>query len=202
MKRLYLVIFLLPLIFSCQSNNLGSYQMSWMGWAFLAAGGIGAVLIFVLKKGVVSDGDGSTAKANEYASDEFKPVGDYIGGHPKFRKPDSGFIFRKNSHCCMSFYSNHSDNPPEFRFKIKVGSFRNISVEDPSSFQRGSLLNHISLPDKTINLLKKKSKDQLALLKIDWTDGESGNTAVFSFQGKDAMEKANKAKENLLEALN
>jgi hypothetical protein len=198
MKRLFLPIFLLPLIFSCQSNNPGSYQMSWTGWAFLAAVGIGVILVFILKKGVVSEADESRGKISEIASDDFKPVGDYIGGHPEIPKPVPGIVFRRNNHCCMSFYSNHSDNPPEFRFKIKAGSFRNISVEDRSSFENGN----ISLPDKTLSLLRKKSKDQLALLKIDWMDGESGHTAVFSFTGNDAMQKANKAKENLHRALN
>ncbi len=198
MKRPYFLIFILFAIFSCRSDNTESYEMSWMGWAFIIAVGIGIALFFVFEKRFIVEAVETSPKINENNAGDYKPIGNYIGGHPKFLKPVPGFVFRRNSHCCMSFYSNHSDNPPEFRFKIKAGSFRNISVENLSSVQNGNL----SLPDKTLSTLRKKSKGQLALLKIEWTDGESMHSTFFSFEGNDARLKADSARENLLQALN
>lgn len=38
MKRLIFLILLIPVLFSCQSNNFESYQISWMGWTAVIAG--------------------------------------------------------------------------------------------------------------------------------------------------------------------
>lgn len=201
MKRLILLIFLLPLIFSCQSNDFEAYQMSWMGWGFMAAGGIGILLVFVFRKGIIEDTEENSLKIQDLEAAGFKPLGNYVGGHPAIQRPVPGIVFRKNSHCCMFFYSNHTDNPPEFKFKIKIGSFRNIVVEDNSSFNKGISSERSTLPGKALNIFRKKRKDQLALLKIDWTDGESIHSLKFSFEGNDAVQKAHDAKESLVQAL-
>jgi hypothetical protein len=198
MKPQYKVIFLLPVIVSCQSKDIESYQMSWMGWTFIIAIGIIISLVVLFKRRFADDAEDNAVKAAGNEALDTTPIGNYVGGHPQLNKPHPDFVFKRNSHCCIFFYSNHSDNPPELRFKIKAGSFRNISVEDITSIENG---NH-SLPDKALSLFKKKNKDQMALLKIRWMDGESEHTTMFSFVGNDAMDKAGKAKENLLKALN
>jgi hypothetical protein len=197
MKQIFILTFFLSAIVPCKGGDFESYQMSWMGWAFIIATVAGISLFYIFRKRFTDDGDESRAKVNENAANDYKPIGDYMGGHPEIRKPVPGFVFRRNSHCCMFFYSNHIDNPPEFRFKIKVGSFRKISVEDMVLIEKD---NH-SLTEKTIDLLRKKDMDQLALLKINWHDGVTEHSTVFSFEGNDAVKKAGKAQEDILQAL-
>lgn len=202
MKRSIFLILLIPVLFSCQSNNFASYQMSWAGWAIVIASVLGAVLIFVLKKGVVDDAEEKNAKLKASSALDFEPIGNYIGGHPVIHDPVPGIVFRKNSNCCLFFYKNHSYDLPELKFKIKIGSFRNVSVEDPSLSGNKLLSDRIALSEEAIALMEKKGKDQSAILKIDWVERESKHSTLFSFDGNDAVKKANTAKENLLQAIN
>jgi hypothetical protein len=48
----------------------------------------------------------------------------------------------------------------------------------------------------------KKKNNQTAFITIDWTDGISDHSTVFSFEGKDSMKKAINAKDSFLRALN
>ncbi len=202
MKRSIFLSLLLALLYSCQSGHFDSYNMSWIGWTTLVVTGTILFILFVLKKGVVDETeDNLSAEAQMNSSAMFGSFGNYIGGHPAIQQPVPGILFRKNSNCCLFFYRNHDYNPPELKFKIKIRSFSNISVEDFSSFDKRRRNGGIKLTPEAEALLKKKKKDQTALVTIDWTDGESDHSTVFSFDGSDAVKKANTAKENLLQAL-
>jgi hypothetical protein len=203
MKKLHLIIPLLLLFVSCQHNDYESYKMSWIGWLVLVAIGAAVFMVLVLKKGVADMSDEKnpvTMKDGSFAG--FEPIGSYIGGHPTSENKISTTVFRRNSDCCMFFYKDKSYSMPEFKFKIKIKLFKNISVEDLPSIEKKITSGNINLTDTTENTLKKKRKAKTAFLTIDWGDENSTHSTIFSFEGDNAMQKANKAKDNLLRALN
>jgi hypothetical protein len=202
MKQLPLLIFILPLAVSCQINDYGSYHISLIGWAILIAIGIMMFLVLVLKKGVVPETEGKNPVITKGVShNDFEPIGSYIGGHPGSESVIPDTVFRKNSDCCLFFYKDRSYNMPEFKFKIKVKSFKNISVEDLPSLEKKITSGSLTLTSAAHSKLKKKN-GQLAFVTIDWTDGQLNHSTVFSFEGKDSMQKANIARDNFLRAVN
>lgn len=159
-------------------------------------------LIFGLKMGVIDEtGEEQAVMVKSISSDKFESFGNYLDGHPEIQNPVPGIVFRKNNNCCMLFYQNHIYDPPEFKFKIKIRSFSDISVEDLSSFGEGLRSGRIKLSDEAGILLKNRKEDQTALVTINWTDGQSSHSTVFSFEGNDALKKAAAARGNLLKAL-
>lgn len=203
MKRLSLVFPLLFLLIFCQSNDYGSYHISWIGWIIIGAVSLAMFLILVLKKGLVKEGEHKKNPATPGIShNDFAPMGNYIGGHPGSDDIINSTVFKKNSDCCLFFYKDHSYNLPEYKFKIKIKSFKDISVEDLPSIEQKLTSGTITLTHPALNVLKKKKNGQMAFITLNWTDGQSGHTIVFSFEGKDAMQKANIAKDNFLRAVN
>ena len=203
MKRLPLLLSIISLLESCQSNDYGSYHISLIGWTFMGALGLIMFLILVLKKGVVKEG-GHVNKSSVPGITliDFEPMGNYLGGHPASDNVIASTVFRKNSDCCLFFYKDGSYSLPEYKFKIKIRSFKNIFVDDLSSFEKKLISGAITLTKEASNLIKKKNDGQLAFITINWTDGQSDNSTVFSFEGKDAMQRANTAKDSFLQTLN
>ena len=203
MKQLPLLFILMSLMVSCQSNDYGSYHISWMGWIILIAIGLAMFLILVLRKGVAREVEGKKAVfTTEISHKDFAPIGNYIGGYPGSDNVINTTIFKRNSDCCLFFYKDHSYNLPEYKFKIKIKSFKSISVEDLPSIKKKVTSGSVSLTSAAGSMLKKKKKKQMAFVTINWTDGQSDHSTVFSFEGKDAMQKANIAKDNFLRAVN
>lgn len=176
--------------------------MSWIGWAILIAIGLTAFVIFVLKKGIDETEEKKPESYKSETSVDFENMGSYIGGHPNIENPISNTVFRKNSDCCLFFYKDRSYSMPEFKFKIKVKSFKNISVEDFHSIEKKLSSGTISLTSAASSAIMKKKNKQTAFLTINWKDGLSDHSTVFSFEGKDSMKKANIAKDSFLRALN
>jgi hypothetical protein len=203
MKRLILLISLVPMIVSCQSNDYESYKMSWAGVAVAAVIGLAILVVFILQKRAVDETKENTNTALKDGSTvDFKSMGSYIGGHPASENMIPTAAFRRNSDCCMFFYKDRSYDMPEFKFKIKIKSIKNVSVEDLPSIEKKFSSGGINLAGEAITALRKKRKRPMAFITIDWTDGQLNHSTVFSFEGSDAMQKANNAKDNFLRALN
>lgn len=203
MKRLPLLLAVMSLLVSCQSNDYGTYHISWIGWAFMGALGLILFLILVLKKGVVKErGQINKSAVQGITLSDFEPMGNYLGGHPGSESVIASTVFRKNSDCCLFFYKDGSYSMPEYKFKIKIRSFKNIFVDDFSSFEKKLTSGAITLTKEASNSIKKKNDGQLAFITINWTDGQSDHSTVFSFEGKDAMQRANTARDSFLRTLN
>jgi hypothetical protein len=203
MKQLSLLFTLISLMVSCQSNDYGSYKISWMGLVIVGIVGSAMFLILVLKEGVDKEAEPMNhSNAQHISHKDFEPMGNYLGGHPGSENMITSAVFRKNSNCCLFFYKDGSYSMPEFKFKIKIKSFKNIFVDDLSSFEEKVISGRIKLTSAAGKILKKNKSGKMAFVTINWTDGQSEHSTVFSFEGKDSLEKANTARGNFLQSLN
>lgn len=203
MRKLVFLFPLFQLMASCHLNDYGTYHISGIGWGVISTIGMGMFLILVLKKGVDNEGGPKKNLPSQGLShNDFETIGNYLGGHPASANMITSTVFRKNSDCCLFFYKDGSYSMPEFKFKIKIRSFKDITVEDLDSIEKKIASGTITLDSVSTSSLKKKKNGQLAFVTINWVDGESDHTSVFSFEGKDATQKANKAKDSFLRALN
>lgn len=188
---------------SCQSNDSGSYHISGIAWIILIVISLAMFFIFVLKKGVAEDGEeNKNSDSSGISHSDFEPMGSYLGGHPASDNIITNTAFKKNSDCCMFFYKDHSYNLPEFKFKIKIKSIKNISVEDLSSIEKKLTSGDIDLTVEAAKAMKKKKIKPQAFITIDWTDGQVIHSTLFSFKGKDAMKKATNARDSFLRMVN
>ena len=182
---------------------MGPYHISWMGWTIVGVIGLAMFLILVLKKGVVKEGEQTKhSTAQNTSHNDFESMGNYLGGHPGSENMIASTVFRKNSDCCLFFYEDGSYNMPEYKFKIKIKSFKSIFVDDLPSFEKKVTSGNIILSGAAGKILKKKKSRQLAFVTINWTDDHAEHSTVFSFEGKEALQKANTARANFLQSIN
>src|ERR1035437_9831768 len=203
MKQFPVLFILISLMVSCQSNDYGTYHISWIWWTIIGIVVLVLFLILVLKKGVVKErAQTKHSTVQGISHSDFEPMGNYFGGHPGSENMITSTVFRKNSDCCLFFYKDGSYNLPEYKFKIKIKSFRSIFVDDLPSFEEKVNTGNITLTGAAGKILKKKKSCQMAFVTINWTDGQSEHSTVFSFEGKDALQKANTARVSFLQSIN
>ena len=131
-------------------------------------------------------------------------TGKYIAGHPElddsientiiFPKKDSLFIMKKDK---ASLLVEIKENA-----KITKESIKNILVEDQSTIEKRVTVGRLLLVGVFAFALKKKKKNETAFITIEWNDGKFDHETIFQFEGTNAMQIANKARNKIMRELN
>lgn len=75
---------------------------------------------------------------------------------------------------------------------------KNIAAEDQSTFERRVTLTRLALVGIFAFALKKRKKDELAYLTIEWGDGRFEHQTMFEFSGFGSMNTANKIRNKII----
>lgn len=199
MKKIICAIYLANsfLLSSCTINDQGEFELTWLFWFLL--------VMFVLL--IVSTGISNSKRQEKtnkilhqrgISESDLIKTGSYVGGHPEgdvtivgtyiYNKPDELIICERQSELQV----------PSEKFKISKNSIKNIVVEDSSSIENKVTLGRALLVGIFALAWRKKKKNELAFVTIEWNDGRFDHSTIFSFEGKDAMQKANTARNKLI----
>jgi hypothetical protein len=193
MKRLLLLILLFT-IYSCEINDAGELafipEFVWFCLIF--------VLIIIISA-IIGPSKGNPfdrMKKDGILQDNLIKVGSYVGGHPKiddFIKISS--IYKKEPNLIITdtrlIY-------PEYKGEIPIDKIKSILLEDSSTIENKITLGRVLLVGIFALAWRKKKKNELAFVTIDWTDGNFEHSTIFSFEGKDAMQTANTTRNRLI----
>lgn len=120
----------------------------------------------------------------------------YSCGHPDIDKPDLFNIgLKDNSILFLSLMSNN------MKAVIPGTSIKNIAVEDESTFRRRVTLTRMLLVGVFAFALKKKKKDELAYVTIEWNDSRFDHQTVLEFTGTGSLQKANELCNKMMRSL-
>ncbi len=167
---------------------------------------IGAIIIIGILLFILINKQNNIKKNNEMlANSGFSPIlkidaGKYIAGHPRI---DNSLkftaIFPKNN-CLYIFEYTDAQflKRPIERATIQFTSIKNIAIEDASTIEKRLTVGRLLAFGVFAFALKKKQKNELAYLTIEWDDGMFNHETYFEFEGKEAMQKANTARNKLL----
>lgn len=164
------------------------------------------IIIFV----IVGNNDLNKGKMNDekLRSDGFSvnmkiDTGKYIAGHPQldnsikltsiFPKGDWLYIFE--------YPEGQSINMPLHKAGIQMNSINNVLAEDYTSIERKVTVGRMLLVGLFAFAIKKKKINELAYLTIEWKEGRFSHETYFEFEGKDAMQKENKARNSFIKTL-
>lgn len=121
---------------------------------------------------------------------ELESMGAYVGGHPTMDDAiDNVLIYFKDRvlHICL-----RSDVDELIQCgDIPVDAIKNITVEDESSIEKKITLGRVLLVGVFALAWRKKKKNELAFVTIEWNDGRFDHDTLFKFEGKNAMQEAN-----------
>lgn len=185
---------------SCEFDDNGDIQLSTFGWLIIVI----VVLTFIVA--IVStnkESKKSRDKMKDLGMDysEFIPMGTYAGGHPKLDNAvENIYIRHKDKHFTFYTIAFYKVSMPELitDASIPCEDISDITIEDASSIEKKITVGRIFLVGIFALGWRKKKKNELAFLVIEWKKGKFEHSTTFSFEGKDAFQKANTARNQLI----
>lgn len=130
--------------------------------------------------------------------------GRYVAGHPNLDKPlKLSTLIVKDQWLNIFEYPNGYDNEaPVHRAGIQLSAINNVLIEDETTVERKVTVGRLLLVGVFAFALKKKKVNELAYLTIQWKDNKFEHETYFEFEGKDAMQKANTARNGIIKLIN
>lgn len=125
----------------------------------------------------------------------------YVGGHPELDKNLTNSVIYKLENELIISDQLAPNAPPVKRCTIPIESVKNINIEDSSTIENKVTLGRAILVGVFALAWRKKKKNELAFVTIDWNDGKFEHSTIFSFEGINAMQKANTARNALIKIL-
>ena len=181
---------------SCAYNDSGDLEITSTFWVILLL-----IITLIVIATVVGSKEVNAVKAKltEQGIDvkEFVKCGNYAGGHPDIDKNILGAAVRKNGNTLEIYEYPSITVMPKLKAGIPITAIKNISVEDASSMESKVSLGRVLLVGIFALAWKKKKKNELAFVTIDWKT-RFENTTIFNFEGKEAMQNANTARNALI----
>lgn len=201
MKKCLFLMTMLPfMLTSCEFDDNGDAHLSSFGWVIIVA------FIVFLIVGIINtnnESQESKAKMKEKGMDysQFVSLGTYAGGHPNIDNTVENVYARKESDY-LSLYRIPAMNismPDKIQnADIPLESINDITIEDASSIEKKITVGRIFLVGIFALGWRKKKKNELAFLVIEWKKGKFDNSTTFSFEGKEAFQNANAARNRLI----
>lgn len=160
-----------------------------------------AVVIFIFI--VVAKNEKETKESNKklinagYNLNNKVDTGKYIAGHPTIDDSItiSCIVAKESKLFILNEVASHSTR---IQGSIEKSYINNILVEDQTTIERRVTVGRMLLTGLFAFALKKKTKNELAYLVIEWNDGKFEHETIFEFEGKDSVSKANKARNTLI----
>lgn len=183
---------------SCSVDENGELHLTWLFW-FLLIGFIVLTAYTIVSSNKEQKETNEKLKSEGISNEDFKKTdATYVGGHPDADNNISNIVYRKNDDELL-FYSRLADfKMPEYAFKIPITQIKDIGIEDATSMESKVTVGRLFLVGIFAFAWKKKKKDELAFVTIDWNDGRFDHTTILNLEGKDAMQRANTLRNQLI----
>lgn len=126
----------------------------------------------------------------------------YVGGHPDADDYFKDVAFYEHEDM-VEFYAvvcgyGYDGKPP--KFKIDKKAVKNITLENATTMEKKVTLGRVLLAGVFALAWQKKKKNELAFVVIEWNDGQFDHETTFSFEEKDAVQEANRFRNDLIAA--
>lgn len=186
------------LMSSCTIDKSGEFHLTDAFWLIII------LLIIVFTISIISGIKSSSITQDKLKSKglsftDLIKMGSYTGGHPHIDKEiNPCIIYKKESDFLLCQQSSTFEMPSDPIGIIPLQSITNISLEDASSIEKKITLGRVLLVGVFALAWKKNKKNEIAYIAIDWNDGRFEHSTIFSFQGPNAMQNANTARNALL----
>jgi hypothetical protein len=125
-------------------------------------------------------------------------AGSYVGGHPDIDNHIPRCAIYPKDGSIIIFNQTTIIDIPKKIGSIDYESVIDITVEDSSSIEKKVTLGRVLLVGIFALAWRKKKKNELYFLSINWKTDRFEHSTLFSFEGKDAMSNANKLRNKLI----
>lgn len=158
------------------------------------------IMIAVISANNQHKTNSAVMESRGYSRDLSIDTGKYISGHPQISNPiDETVIYLKDDQ--LEVFNAYSVVNGIKEGVIKSTLIKKIVVEDQSTIEKRITVARLLLVGIFAFALKKKKKNEIAYLIIEWDDGRFEHETIFEFEGSSAMTRANTSRNTLIRAL-
>jgi len=198
MKKLLPTI-LLFFLYSCEEDAQGDYHTTWLFWFYLLI--FTLLIVYLTISGNAKDKkDKERMKKAGIDSTNFIEVGAYVGGHPSI---DNNIqhckVYKKNEDLIIA--DSSKSLYPVYKGSIPLISIKEILIEDAATIENKVTLGRVFLVGIFALAWRKKKKNELSFVTIQWTNERFNHSTIFSFEGSNAMQTANSVRNRLIRVI-
>ena len=132
-----------------------------------------------------------------YALESKIETGKYIAGHPDINDPILKTSIYPIDNRLEILFDAPFEQPVE-KGSIFNDSIKNILVEDRSTIEKRVTATRLVLLGVLALVFRKKEKNELSYLTIEWNDGKFDHETIFEFEGTGATQTAYYYRNNIL----
>lgn len=198
MKFFLILLVLTPLISSCTINEAGELEFTWLFWFILIIFALLFIIAIISATQKESKTKENLSKRGLTPSDFTQTEASYVGGHPDVDMNILRLAYRKKDGDLLFYERMSVIDMPIYRFTIPINSISEIEIEDSTSIENKVTLGRVLLVGIFALAWKKKKKNELAFITISWTDKRFNHITILNIEGKDAMQKANILRNQLI----
>ncbi len=201
MKKLLISSMLLFMLYSCDIYK-GEIYFYWQFKVFLGVVVV-LVLLIALVRSVNKDEKRNQARYKKEGINPLEIISTvtYSGGHPNINDNINPSVIYKQKDELIIAYRQFPNMYPVAKGKIKLERIKDIVLDDATTIDTKITVGRILLVGIFALGWRKKKKNELAFVTIEWSDGRFKHSTIFSFEGKDAMQKANSSRNKLLKII-
>lgn len=129
-------------------------------------------------------------------------VGEYVGGHQNIDNNYKRCVIYARQDRLLINGQDSEFEVPYYIGEIIMNSISNITIEDATTIENKVTLGRLILVGAYAFAWKKKKKNEMAFMSIDWKGDAFDNQTIFSFEGRDALQNANTARDDLIWLIN
>lgn len=139
-------------------------------------------------------------KARGISKDRMIESQKYIAGHPGIDNPivQTFLTFDKSNFSIYEYKTSIDGRLPFEVARILKSNIKDVIAEDATTMEKRVTVGRLLVVGLFAFALKKNKKNELAYLTIKWSDGRFEHDTYFEFAGKDAMTKANTARNRII----
>nr|WP_294897851.1 hypothetical protein [uncultured Pedobacter sp.] len=158
------------------------------------------VLVIISKNSNKSNTSNISKRLTDLGIDSSNIVqaGKYVSGHPEIDKEFTHTVLLRKADNIVVSQQLNTGMMPSNRAYIPIENIKDIAAEDASTFERRVTLGRVLLTGVFALAWRKKKKNEMAFLTIEWNDGRFDHSTVFNFEGFQAMQSANTARNQLI----
>jgi len=130
---------------------------------------------------------------------DYKLMGDYVGGHPLLNNTVNNILAREDEQEIGLYKSLSLFESPTRIASIPINAISNIQISDATTIENKITLGRVLLVGVFALAWRKKKKIEHTFLIVTWKNGKFDNDTIFSFEGKNAMQKTNIARNELIQ---
>ncbi|MDD4636568.1 MAG: hypothetical protein PHV66_03040 [Bacteroidales bacterium] len=200
MKKNYFTLLLIFILSSCVVKDNGDLGFAtWfivLFWSFIL------FIIILLIKGDKDEKKTRMVLAEKGLSQsDFSRVGHYVGGHPDQNEEILRVTVRDDGED-LDFHDHFGGvGMPKYKFAIPKQSIKDVTIEDASTIEKKVTLGRIILVGVFALAWRKKKKNEVAFVVINWNDGRFDHSTTFLQEGQNAMQEANTIRNHLIKII-